>query len=345
MAARSKSEARSATADGAEPAGKAEAKGAGGDRAGKKGKIAVDKAKKAKAPGKATGKPDMPTPAELAGFDIKSADLPPGVDDAAFGSGDFPYATKMKRKAYEAELAALQIELQKLQNWTKDTGARVAIVVEGRDGAGKGGAINRFTLHMNPRGARVVALSKPSDVEKGQWYFQRYAALMPTSGEIVFFDRSWYNRAGVEPVMGFCTEEQHRMFLKEAPVFEGMLARDGIHFFKLFLTIGAEMQVKRLHARYHDPLKRWKLSPIDFAAISRFAAYSDAFETLLEHTDTKAAPWTVIRANDKLRARLNAIRHVLNALPYAGKDENVVKGVDRRIVLNADAFLKRGGES
>ena len=341
MAAKAKPRAPVALAGDVAPEAKAE----GRKQAGKKQAGNTAKKVAAKAERKSARNAETLTASALASFDIKTPDLPQGVDEAAFGSGDFPYAKKMKRKAYEAELEALQIELQKLQNWTKETGARVVIVVEGRDGAGKGGAINRFTLHMNPRGARVVALSKPSDVEKGQWYFQRYAALMPTRGEIVFFDRSWYNRAGVEPVMGFCTEEEHQGFLTEAPVFEGMLVRDGIHFFKLFLTIGAEMQVKRLHARYHDPLKRWKLSPIDFEAISRFGAYSDAFETLLEHTDTKLAPWTVIRANDKLRARLNAIRHVLNALPYTGKDEDIVVGVDRKIVLSAEVFLKRGGES
>jgi polyphosphate kinase 2 len=282
--------------------------------------------------------PDAP------GFDIRTAKLPDGVKEAAFTSGDYPYDKKMKGKRYEAELEALQIELLKLQSWVKEAGERIVIVFEGRDGAGKGGAIHRFTQHLNPRGARVVALSKPSDTEKGQWYFQRYAAQMPTRGEIVFFDRSWYNRAGVEPVMGFCTPEEHARFLTEAPAFEGMLARDGVRVFKLFLTIGREMQIKRLHARYHDPLKRWKLSPIDFEATSRFDAYSQAFETLLEKTDTPRTPWTVVRANDKYRTRLNTMRFVLNAIPYAGKDEEVVKGVDRRIVLSGKAYLKAGGE-
>jgi polyphosphate kinase 2 len=287
---------------------------------------------------KDTGSPEKPP-----GFDIK-ADLPDAIKDAAFASGDYPYAKKMKGKRYEKELEPLQIELLKLQNWVQDTGERVVIVFEGRDGAGKGGAIHRFTQHLNPRHARVVALTKPSDTEKGQWYFQRYAAQMPAKGEIVFFDRSWYNRAGVEPVMGFCSDEEHERFLTEAPAFEGMLARDGIHVFKLFLTIGREMQMKRLHARFHDPLKRWKLSPIDFQAIDRFDAYSTAFETLLERTDTERAPWTVIRANDKYRTRLNAIRFVLNALSYVDKDEDAVKGVDRKIVLSAKTYLKRGGE-
>jgi len=292
----------------------------------------------------ATKTPGKAEKAALPAFDIKADALPAEIEARAFGSGDYPYDKKMKRKPYEAELQGLQIELLKLQNWVKETGQRVVIVFEGRDGAGKGGTIHRFNQHLNPRHARVVALSKPSETEKGQWYFQRYVSQMPTSGEIVFFDRSWYNRAGVEPVMGFCTPQQHEDFLVEAPAFEGMLARDGILLFKLFLTIGAEMQMKRLHARFHDPLKRWKLSPIDFEAIDRYADYSAAFETLLERTDTPAAPWTVIRANDKLRARLNAIRFVLNALPYADKSVEAVKAVDRRIVLGADAFLGRGGE-
>lgn len=282
--------------------------------------------------------------ADILGFDIKTEDLPAAIGDAAFASGDFPYARKLAKSDYEPEFDALQIELQKFQNWVKETGERVVIVLEGRDGAGKGGAITAFTQHLNPRNARVVALTKPSDTEKGQWYFQRYASQMPTRGEIVFFDRSWYNRAGVEPVMGFCSPEQHDSFLTEAPAFEGMLVRDGIYLIKLFLTIGAEMQIKRLHARYHDPLKRWKLSPIDFKAVEKFADYSAAFEKLLQRTDTSRTPWTVIRANDKYRARLNAIRFVLNALPYADKNEDAVKGVDRRIVLGAEAYLRGGGE-
>jgi polyphosphate kinase 2 len=282
--------------------------------------------------------------ADLSAFDIEAPELPEAIRKAAFGSGGYPYDKAMKRKPYEKELEALQIELLKLQNWVKEEGERVVIVFEGRDGAGKGGTIHRFAQHMNPRNARIVALSKPSEAEKGQWYFQRYASHMPTRGEIVFFDRSWYNRAGVEPVMGFCTEEEHQRFLAEAPVFEGMLARDGIRVFKLFLTIGAEMQMKRLHARYHDPLKRWKLSPIDFKAIDRFDAYSTAFDAMLEKTDAKGAPWTVIRSNDKLRARLGAMRFVLGALPYADKNEAVLKEPDRRVVFGAKAYLERGGE-
>ncbi|RXT43512.1 polyphosphate kinase 2 [Bosea sp. Tri-44] len=294
--------------------------------------------------GMKAGKHDKAKHHEL-DFDIEAEALPKEIDDEAFASGGYPYHRKYKRKLYEKELEPLQIELQKLLGWVRETGERLVIVFEGRDGAGKGGAITRFTQHLNPRQARVVALSKPSDTEKGQWYFQRYAAQMPSAGEIVFFDRSWYNRAGVERVMGFSTQEQSESFLREAPVFEGMLARDGIRLVKLFLTIGREMQMSRLHARWHDPLKRWKLSSIDFEAIPRFDAYSDAFDRLLDKTSTDQAPWTVLRANDKFRTRLNAIRHVLHAVPYKGKDEEAIGEIDHRIVLTAEEYLRNGGEN
>jgi polyphosphate kinase 2 len=296
--------------------------------------------------GKAAGQHKSKTTAhpELA-FDIEAEALPKAIDEKAFASGGYPYNKKYKRKHYEQELEPLQIELQKLLGWVRETGERLVIVFEGRDGAGKGGAITSFTQHLNPRQARIVALSKPSDTEKGQWYFQRYAAQMPTAGEIVLFDRSWYNRAGVERVMGFCTSGQSEDFLREAPAFEGMLARDGVRLVKLFLTIGREMQMSRLHARWHDPLKRWKLSPIDFEALPRFDAYSAAFERMLEASSTDRAPWTVIRANDKFRTRLDAIRHVLHAVPYDGKDQAAIGEVDRRIVLTAEDYLANGGES
>jgi polyphosphate kinase len=284
------------------------------------------------------------TRAKLTEFDIKSDQLPKGVKEAALTSGGFPYDKKYKRKRYERELHLLHIELLKMLSWVKDKGERVMIVFEGRDGAGKGGAITRFTQHLNPRYARIVALTKPNDAEKGQWYFQRYTAHLPSRGEITFFDRSWYNRAGVEQVMGFTDQTLVDEFLREAPAFEGMLARDGIRVIKLFLTIGTEMQLTRLHARYHDPLKRWKLSPIDFEAISHSDAYSSAFDRLLAQTHIERSPWTVIRANDKLRARLNAIRHVLHAVPYEGKDLDAVGAIDHKIVLNAPDFLEIGGE-
>jgi len=277
-------------------------------------------------------------------FDLEADSLPEAIIDAAYHSGNYPYGKRMKRKRYNREMEPLQIELQKLTRWAAKHGERIVIVFEGRDGAGKGGTIARFTQHLNPRQARIVALPKPSDTEKGQWYFQRYAAEMPTAGEIVFFDRSWYNRAGVERVMGFCKPEETEQFLNEAPVFEGMLARDGVRLIKLFLTIGREMQMTRLHARWHDPLKRWKLSPIDFESVPRFDDYSRAFDEMLSRTSTEAAPWHVVRSNDKLRARLNAIRHVLKAIPYKGKDEAAIGLLDEDIVIPVDRYLDNGGE-
>lgn len=313
------------------------------------------KAKRAARPGpkagakrqaKATAQtlPRRKSPPRLS-FDIEVEELPAAIEAAAFRSGDYPYDKRMKRKRYNRELEPLQIELLKLLSWARAKGERIVIVFEGRDGAGKGGTIARFTQHLNPRYARVVALPKPSDTEKGQWYFQRYAAQMPAAGEIVFFDRSWYNRAGVERAMEFCSQAQTDSFLREAPAFEGMLARDGIRLIKLFLTIGREMQMSRLHARWHDPLKRWKLSPIDFEAIPRFDAYSDAFEQMLARTSTDWAPWTVIRANDKLRTRLNTIRQVLHAIPYEDRDEAAIGAIDEQIVLGAKDYLDDGGET
>jgi len=282
--------------------------------------------------------------AKVKAFDIEAKTLPDAIVDAAFRSGDYPYGKRMKRKRYEQELQPLQIELQKLATWVREKRERIVIVFEGRDGAGKGGTIGRFTQHLNPRQARVVALSKPSDIETGQWYFQRYATEMPTAGEIAFFDRSWYNRAGVERVMGFCTPAQTDSLLREAPAFEGMLVRDGIRLIKLFITIGPEMQMVRLHDRWHDPLKRWKLSPIDFEAIPRFTDYSDAFDEMLARSSTQWAPWHVIRGNDKLRARLNAIRHVLLAIPYEGRDEGAIGELDHKVVVGVDDYLRKGGE-
>ncbi|MGL4727349.1 MAG: polyphosphate kinase 2 [Bosea sp. (in: a-proteobacteria)] len=277
-------------------------------------------------------------------FDIKNPKLPEVIDDNALASGGYPYHEKMKRKKYEKRIIALQIELLKMLAWAKDKGERVIVVFEGRDGAGKGGTISRFTQHMPSRQARIVALSKPSDSEKGQWYFQRYAREMPTRGEIVFFDRSWYNRAGVELVMGFASAEESEAFLREAPAFEGMLARDGIRIIKLFFSIGREMQMKRLHARFHDPLKHWKLSPIDFEAIPRFDAYSEAFNTMLGRTHIERAPWTIIRSNDKLRARIAAMQAVLSAVPYDGKDKELVEDIDPKIMITAPDWIDAGGE-
>ena len=277
--------------------------------------------------------------------DFRASVLPKAIAEAALRSGGFPYDNKLKPKRYDPELRLLQIELVKLVKWAKVTGERIAIVFEGRDAAGKGGAIQRFTAHLNPRQARIVALSQPTATEAGQWYFQRYVTQMPTRGEIAIFDRSWYNRAGVERVFGFCTPAQTDLFLAEAPQFESLLTRDGIRLFKFFLTIGQEMQVKRLFDRWHDPLHRWKISDIDAQAIEKWDDYSAAFERMLNATDSTATPWTIIRANDKRRARLEIIRCVLDALPYDGKDKAIVGAPDRKIAISAETFLGAGGEA
>ncbi len=277
-------------------------------------------------------------------FDIRIRELPEAIEKAALESGDYPYDKKMKPSAYEEELKALQIELVKMLDWLKRSGERIVAVFEGRDAAGKGGTIKRVTEHLNPRIARIVALSKPTDAERGQWYFQRYVAHLPTRSEMAIFDRSWYNRGGVEPVFGFCTPEEHQAFLRETPAFEAMLRRDGKFLVKFFLTIGREMQIKRLHERWHDPLARWKLTDIDFAAIEKWDDYTKAYAKMLKHTDSVEAPWTILRANDKRRTRLEAIRFLLNTIPYAAKDEKLVADIDGKIVVSVDKFLKDGGE-
>jgi polyphosphate kinase 2 len=242
----------------------------------------------------------------------------------------------MKRKEYEATLALLQVELVKAQAWMQKSGERVLALFEGRDAAGKGGTIFVMRQYMNPRTARNVALPKPTETEQGQWYFQRYVAHFPTSGEFVTFDRSWYNRAGVEPVMGFCTPEQHARFLAEVPHFERMIHNDGIHFFKFWLNIGREMQLDRFHDRRHSKLKSWKFSPIDIAGVAKWDDYTRARKEMMERTHSDAAPWTVIRSNDKRRARLAAIRRVLLSLPYEGRDLEVIGQEDDKIIGGPD---------
>jgi polyphosphate kinase 2 len=276
---------------------------------------------------------------DFATFDIENPELPSFIEEGALASGAYPYMKRLKRKAYAKDLRALQIELLKLQDSMRESGERLVIVLEGRDAAGKGGAIGAFMQHLNPRHARVVALAKPSDVERGQWYFQRYAAHLPTAGDMVLFDRSWYNRAGVERVMGFCSQEQWETFLHEAPQFEGMLAREGIRLIKLFLSISRETQLKRLHTRHHDPLKRWKLSPIDLAGLPKWDEYSRALADMFRFTHSDDGPWTVIRANDKLRARLAVMRIVLSQLEYKGKDPEVVGAPDPAIVGSSANFF------
>jgi polyphosphate kinase len=273
-------------------------------------------------------------------FDIDNPDLPKWIDDEAFASDDYPYKKKLDGEEYEETLKKLQIELVKVQFWMQATGKRVMAVFEGRDAAGKGGAIHATMAYMNPRSARIVALTKPTETERGQWYFQRYVATFPTAGEMVLFDRSWYNRAGVEPVMGFCTPEQYEHFLSQVPRFEKMIVDDGIHLFKFWLNIGREMQLKRFHDRRHDPLKIWKLSPMDIAALHKWDDYTDKRDRMLKETHTGYAPWTVIRGNDKRRTRINLIRHVLKNLDYDGKDTAAIGEVDDKIVGSGPGFLK-----
>ena len=245
---------------------------------------------------------------------------------------DYPYETRMTREEYELEKYRLQIELLKLQYWGEDTGQRHIIVFEGRDAAGKGGTIKRFTEHLNPRTARVVALNKPSDRELGQWYFQRYIQHFPTAGEIVLFDRSWYNRSGVERVMGFSTDEQYRRFMNQVPLFEKMLVDDGIHLTKFWFSVTQTEQRTRFAIRQIDPVRQWKLSPMDLESLDRWEAYTEAKEALFLHTDTDHAPWISIRSNDKKRARLNAMRYFLSQFEYEGKDHEVVGTPDPLIV-------------
>ena len=280
----------------------------------------------------------------LAGVDGVTVQVDDDDDPQLFGPDgrpvdtwrqDYPYSERMSRSEYAATKRALQIELLKLQGWVKGTGARVAILFEGRDAAGKGGTIKRFTEHLNPRGARVVALDKPSEREATQWYFQRYLAHLPSAGEIVLFDRSWYNRAGVEKVMGFCTDEQYEQFLIDTPQLEKMLVDNGIHLIKLWFSVSRDEQKTRFIIRQIDPVRQWKLSPTDLASLDRWDAYTAAKEAMIAHTDTDHAPWTVIKSNDKKRGRINALRHVLHQLDYTDRDLDRIGAPDRRIVVAA----------
>ena len=256
--------------------------------------------------------------------------------------GGYPYKYKMLRKDYEREKFVLQTELLKLQKWVRDAQQRVIILFEGRDAAGKGGAIKRFMEHINPRGARVVALEKPSDVERGQWYFQRYVEHLPTYGELVLFDRSWYNRAGVERVMEFCTEREYTEFLRQAPEFERNLVRSGIHLIKFWFSVSQEEQKRRFSERRVHPLKQWKLSPVDLASLDKWDDYTKAKEAMFFATDTADSPWTIVKSDDKKRARLNAMRYVLHSLPYTGKDPERIGKVDDLVVGRANVIHERG---
>jgi polyphosphate kinase 2 len=275
---------------------------------------------------------------------VRMASVPLSDEDSSSAPlpADYPYRTRLRRREYEAEKAKLQIELLKVQSWVKDTGQRIVILFEGRDAAGKGGAIKRFTEHLNPRGARVVALEKPNDQERGQWYFQRYIEHLPTTGEIVFFDRSWYNRAGVERVMGFCTPAEYLEFLREAPEFERMLVRSGIRLYKFWFSVSREEQLRRFKSRRSDPLKHWKLSPIDLQSLDKWPEYTEAKNAMFFHTDTADAPWLVVKSDDKKRARLNCMRHFLDTLPYLGKAPRVARPADPLIVGTAANVLANG---
>ncbi|MCL2075903.1 MAG: polyphosphate kinase 2 [Betaproteobacteria bacterium] len=256
--------------------------------------------------------------------------------------GGYPYKNLMLRKNYEKQKYHLQVELLKLQAWVKDTGQRVIILFEGRDAAGKGGTIKRFMEHLNPRGAKVVALEKPSEVERGQWYFQRYSQHLPTTGEIVLFDRSWYNRAGVERVMGFCAPDEYTEFMRQCPEFERNLVRSGIHLVKFWFSVSRAEQHRRFRERRKHPLKQWKLSPIDMASLDKWDDYTKAKEAMFFYTDTADAPWTVVKSDCKKRARLNAMRYILLKLPYAKKDPERIGQIDSLLVGRANAIYEVG---
>ncbi|WP_171167470.1 polyphosphate kinase 2 [Ruegeria sp. HKCCA0370] len=259
----------------------------------------------------------------------------------AFESGKYPYGRKMARSVYEEQKAKLQAELLKVQLWAQETGQRFVLLFEGRDAAGKGGTIKRFMEHLNPRQARVVALNKPTWEEKGQWYYQRYIQELPTVGEMVFYDRSWYNRAGVERVMGFCSPNEYLEFMRQTPELERMLVRSGIQLYKYWFSVTQEEQQRRFKSRETDPLKQWKLSPIDKASLSKWDDYTEAKEAMFFYTDTADAPWTIIKSNDKKRARLNCMRHFLSTLDYPGKDHGIVGEPDPLIVGQAHHVIHR----
>ena len=277
----------------------------------------------------------MPTARKTNSQDVPEIATPQESPHARFEQSVYPYKDKMRAAEYEQKKAELQVELLKVQQWVQETGERIVILFEGRDAAGKGGTIKRFTEHLNPREARVVALNKPTDRERTQWFFQRYVQHLPSAGEIVFFDRSWYNRAGVERVMGFCTPAEYLEFMRQTPELERMMTRSGIRLFKYWFSVTQDEQRRRFESREHDPLKQWKLSPIDRASLDKWDDYTEAKEAMFFYTDTADAPWTIVKSNDKKRARLNTMMHFLNALPYPGKDKNVVTMPDPLIVGNA----------
>ena len=265
----------------------------------------------------------------------------PAAIRQSFETGEYPYRSKMRRAAYERRKAALQAELLKAQRWIKETEQKVVVLFEGRDAAGKGGTIKRFMEHLNPRGANVVALEKPTENERGQWFFQRYIEHLPTAGEMVLFDRSWYNRAGVERVMGFCSPNEYLEFMRQTPQLEQMFVRSGIRLFKYWFSVTRTEQQRRFEARKTDPLKQWKLSPIDVASLEKWDDYTEAKEAMFFYTDTADAPWTIIKSDDKKRARLNCMQHFLSSLDYDGKDNHVVGHPDPLIVGHGSHVIHR----
>lgn len=268
-----------------------------------------------------------------------------GPDDqlsSDWRDGGYPYRNLMSRKNYEKQKYRLQVELLKLQAWVKTSQSKLVILFEGRDAAGKGGTIKRFMEHVNPRGSRVVALEKPSEIETGQWYFQRYVQHLPTAGEIVLFDRSWYNRAGVEHVMGFCSHDEYAEFMRQVPEFERNLVRSGFHLIKFWFSVSQKEQRRRFNERKAHPLKQWKLSPIDLASLDKWDEYTRAKEAMFFYSDTHDAPWTVVKSDCKKRARLNALRYVLHSLPYDNKDLEQIGPVDPLLVGRANVVYERG---
>ena len=265
----------------------------------------------------------------------------PKAIGALFKEGKYPYTDRIPRSRYEKEKALLQIELLKVQNWVKITGQKIVIIFEGRDAAGKGGTIKRFMEHLNPRAAKVVALEKPTEHERGQWYFQRYVVHLPTEGEILFLDRSWYNRAGVERVMGFCDSAEYLEFMRQCPEFERMLVNSGIQLFKYYFSVTKKEQKRRFAARMQDPLKQWKLSPVDKASAGLWNEYTRAKEAMFFYTDTASCPWTIVKSDDKKRARLSCMQHFLSRLDYPDKDFDVVHGPDPLIVGSPSQVIRK----
>jgi polyphosphate kinase 2 len=297
--------------------------------------------KKKIAAGKTSGGPKKPKTAAAGAklHELAARRHDPDAIRHAFETGEYPYQERMRASVYEAHKAELQVELLKVQEWVKVTKQRIVILFEGRDAAGKGGTIKRFMEHLNPRGARVVALEKPTEREATQWYFQRYIQHLPAGGEIVMFDRSWYNRAGVERVMGFCTPNDYLEFMRQAPEMERMLVRSGILLFKFWFSVTREEQRRRFAQREKDPLKHWKLSPIDRASLDKWDDYTEAKEAMFFYTDTADAPWTVVKSDDKKRARLNAMQHFLSTLPYPNKNQHIVRGPDPLIVGHSSQVI------